>query len=72
MAAIMVLDEMSDLTRRVGELESEIKELSEAGQALSREQEILESEYAARFTALAERIHGLAGELEKAGANGHG
>lgn len=70
MAGIMAMDEMDEVKRRVGELEAELRGLSEAGEAMGREHAALETEYAERFTALAERIHTLAGELEQAGVSG--
>lgn len=68
MAGIMVLDEMHEIEKRVLGLESELRILGEAGRAMSREHEAVENEYAERFTALAERIQNLAGQLERAGA----
>ncbi|MEX1180474.1 MAG: cell division protein ZapA [Cucumibacter sp.] len=72
MAGIMLVDQMRDIERRVAELEGELNDLSEAGRALSREHKALEGEYAERFAALAERIQGLAGELERAGVAARG
>lgn len=70
MAGIMAMDELDEIKRRLSELEAELGRLNEAGEAMGREHVALEAEYAKRFSALAERIHTLAGELEQAGASG--
>lgn len=68
MAGIAVLDELAESRRRIAQLEQDVAELTEAGQALSAEADELEERFAKRLNDAARKIESIATVLDETGA----
>lgn len=65
MAGISVLDELSQAERRIAALETQVAELTEAGQALAEELEAVEARFAGKLEEAARALEGVAGTIER-------
>jgi cell division protein ZapA len=66
MAGIAVLDELGEAERRIAALESQVRELTDAGRALSGDLDSMEAAVAARLGKAAGKISALAKALDEA------
>jgi len=72
MAGIAVLDELAEAERRIARLMQDVAELTEAGQALTRESEELEQNFSKRLAEAARRMEAVATAIDETGASGTG
>jgi cell division protein ZapA len=72
MAGISVLDELDEARRRVGELEQEVDELTQAGAAVTAEAEELERKLTAKLTEAARKVEAIATAIDETGSAGQG
>jgi cell division protein ZapA len=64
MAGIAVLDELAEAERRISLLESQVAELTAAGQEIAGEYEALEQQFAERLARAAGALEGIADTLD--------
>lgn len=69
MAGIAVMDTLVDTERKVETLEEELRQVTEAGEALANANEALEVKFAERMSEAARKIEGVASVIETAGAD---
>jgi cell division protein ZapA len=67
MAGIAVMDTLVDTERKVGVLEGELRQVTEAGEALAAANEELELKFAERMSDAARKIESVASVIETAG-----
>jgi cell division protein ZapA len=73
MAGIAVLDELVEAERRIALLQQDVANLTEAGEALTREAEELERNFAKRLADAARKVEAVATAIDETGAaNGGG
>jgi cell division protein ZapA len=73
MAGIAVLDELAEAERRIALLQQDVANLTEAGEALTREAEELERNFAKRLADAARKVEAVATAIDETGAaNGGG
>lgn len=65
MAGISVMDRLSEAERRIGDLEAQISQLTEAGQDLALEIDRIEARMAERVDAAARAIETVAGAIDE-------
>jgi cell division protein ZapA len=68
MAGIAVLDELADAERRIALLKEDVANLTEAGEALSREAEGLERKFAKRMNEAARKVESIATAIDETGS----
>jgi cell division protein ZapA len=68
MAGIAVLDELADAERRIALLKEDVANLTEAGEALSREAEDLERKFAKRMNEAARKVESIATAIDETGS----
>ncbi|MGV3491139.1 MAG: cell division protein ZapA [Devosia sp.] len=68
MAGIAVLDELAEAERRIAQLQADVANLTDAGQAISHEAEALEQKFAKRLSEAARKIEAIATVIEDTGA----
>jgi cell division protein ZapA len=68
MAGIAVLDELAEAERRITELQQDVANLTQAGQALSHEAEELERKFAKRLNEAARKIEAISTVIDETGA----
>lgn len=72
MAGIAVLDELTEAERRIALLKQDVANLTQAGEALSREVEELERKFAKRLNEAARKAEAIATAIDETGAAGTG
>ena len=72
MAGIAVLDELAEAERRIAALEEEVGMLTQAGQEVAAEIEVLENRLATRLSDAARALDGVADVLDEAAPLPHG
>jgi cell division protein ZapA len=65
MAGIAVVDELAEAERRIAELESQLAELSEAGQEIAAELETTEARFAQKLNDAAKALESVADTLDQ-------
>lgn len=70
MAGIAVLDELVEAERRIAQLKQDVADITRAGEAMSHEQDEIESRFAKRLAEVARKIEAVATAIDETGAPG--
>jgi cell division protein ZapA len=68
MAGIAVIDELAEAERRIAQLNQDVANLTEAGQAMAAEHEDMEIKFAKRLSETARKIEAIATAIDETGA----
>lgn len=72
MAGIAVMDELVEAERRISQLKQDVANLTDAGEALTRETEDLERKFAKRLAEAARKVEAIATAIDETGAANSG